>query len=348
MRAVPIIAAVLFAASAPAAQFATPTGPEPTNLDAVMSQLGADPHEVELLVSYGTSKGASAGHIALAVAGEIPGDDIVYSANFYADRTPEHAQDFHTADLILRIPKKEYLYKTSSSLGPKASFGLDFGEVYKRSVIGVRVHGMPAAERGAIAAYLRRINEDFHARARRTEYEPGEVVYDYMELNCAKTIGSAFKYGAGYRDIAINTAPVLRFRKVARALNANVPTAMALQLLEEFDRRGYRMDAVLYRKYPASPYVDAHDRKAVAFRDLPNRFPSTISFDFLHEEGEYTDDDNRYAMRLLESLARSEVVIDETTKQLLIQARGKAMSYADAARAAALDTDSNPNRRRKP
>ena len=134
-----------------------------------MSQLGADPHEVELLVSYGTSKGASAGHIALAVAGEIPGDDIVYSANFYADRTPEHAQDFHTADLILRIPKKEYLYKTSSSLGPKASFGLDFGEVYKRSVIGVRVHGMPAAERGAIAAYLRRINEDFHARARRTE-----------------------------------------------------------------------------------------------------------------------------------------------------------------------------------
>ena len=142
MRAAPIVAAVLFAASAPAAEFATPMGPEPANLDAVMSQLRADPHDVELLVSYGTSKGASAGHIALAVAGEIPDDDIVYSANFYADRTPEHAQDFHTADLILRIPKKEYLYKTSSSLGPKASFGLDFGEVYKRSVIGVRVHGM--------------------------------------------------------------------------------------------------------------------------------------------------------------------------------------------------------------
>jgi hypothetical protein len=348
MRAAPIVAAVLFAASATAAEFATPLGPEPANLDAVMSQLRAVPHQLELLLSYGTSKGASAGHIALAIAGEAPDDDIVYSANFYADRAPEHAQDFLTEDLMLRIPKKEYLYRTSSSLGPKASFGLDFGEVYKRSVIGVRVHGMPPAERDAIAAYLRRINEDFHARARRTEYEAGEVVYGYMQLNCAKTIGSAFRYGAGYRDVAINTAPKLRFRKIARALNANVPTAMAMQLLEEFDRRGYRMDAVLYRKYPASPYVDPHDRKAVAFADLPNRFPSTISFDFLNEEGEYTDADNLYAMRLLDSLARSELVIDETTKQLLIQPRGKAMSYADAARAAALATDSNPNRRRKP
>ena len=35
-----------------------------------------------------------------------------------------------------------------SSLGPKASFGLDFGEVYKRSVIGVRVRGVPAAREG--------------------------------------------------------------------------------------------------------------------------------------------------------------------------------------------------------
>jgi hypothetical protein len=30
------------------------------------------------------------------------------------------------------VPETEYLFKTSSSLGPDASFGLDMGEIYKR------------------------------------------------------------------------------------------------------------------------------------------------------------------------------------------------------------------------
>ena len=47
---------------------------------------------MELLISYGTSKGGSAGHLALAIRDQVPGDDLVYTANFYADRTPEHAE----------------------------------------------------------------------------------------------------------------------------------------------------------------------------------------------------------------------------------------------------------------
>ena len=57
-----------------------------------------------------------------------------------------------------------------SSLDDKASFGLDFGEIYKRSVIGVRVYGVPAAEKEALAAFFSRLNDDYHKRARNTEY----------------------------------------------------------------------------------------------------------------------------------------------------------------------------------
>ena len=106
---------------------------------------------------------------------------------------PKHAKGFYTDDLMVRVPKKEYLFQTNSSLGDTASFGLDFGEIYKRSVIGVRVYGVPAAEKEALAAFFQRINDDYHNRARNTEYHNGEVRYDYLRLNCAKTIGAAIQ-----------------------------------------------------------------------------------------------------------------------------------------------------------
>ena len=86
--------------------------------------------------------------MALALRDKVPGDDLVYSANFYADRSSAHEQGYYTADLMLATPKKEYLFKTTSSLGDTASFGLDFGEIYKRSVFGVRVYGVPLCRKG--------------------------------------------------------------------------------------------------------------------------------------------------------------------------------------------------------
>src|SRR5262245_35090650 len=115
-----------------------------------MATLRADGYDLELLISFGTSKGGSAGHIALAIRDATTGAEPVYSSNFYADRDPKH-QIYYTDDLVVRVPKQEYLYGTSSTLGERASFGLDFGEVYKRSVVGVRVYGVPAAEREGLA-----------------------------------------------------------------------------------------------------------------------------------------------------------------------------------------------------
>ena len=172
-----IAAMLVFAAGSRAEDFATPgrAGSRPTSTR-LRTSCGKDAYDLELLISFGTSKGGSAGHLALAIRDQAPGDDLVYSANFYADRKPEHAKDRYTDDLMVRIPKMEYLYRTASSLGDKAAFGLDFGEIYKRSVVGVRVYGVPAAEKEALlAAFFARINEDFHKRARNTEYHDEEV-----------------------------------------------------------------------------------------------------------------------------------------------------------------------------
>ena len=322
------IAALAFTGAAFAAGFGTKGGPEPGNIDEIEGILRQDPYDLELLISFGTSKGGSAGHLALAIRDGVPGDDLVYSANFYADRSKEHAQGFWNDDLMARIPKKEYLFGTTSSRSPDAAFGLDFGEIYKRSVIGVRVYGVPKAQKDALADYFARINDDFHKGARDTEYHRGEIVYDYLRLNCAKTVASAFKYGAGYSDLKIKE-PLLGATRIVAALNANLPTEMAIKLVREFDARGYRMDAVLYNKYPGSAYVDPHDDPPHAFKDLPNRFPSVLSLDFRQDEGEYRDYDNLYAMYVLYNMGKYSVRVVDGEKLAIVKTKD-AMPFAQA------------------
>ena len=340
-----IAAAFAYVTSAESAEFAAKGGPEPANIDEITNVLRKDPYDVELLISFGTSKGGSAGHLALAIRDPDSKDDMVHSANFYADRKPAHEKHFYTADLMMSIPKREYLFGTSSSLGDKASFGLDFGEIYKRSVVGVRVYGVPAAAKTALAAYFRRINDDYRNRAVNTEYHDGEIRYDYLRLNCAKTIGSAFKYGAGYKDLAVTSAKILPARtRVVAAANANIPTEMAMKLLEEWNARGYGMDVVLYKKYTGSSYVDPHEVKKVAFKDLPNRFPSVLSRDFRREQGRYEDFDNLFAMYLLYNLGKYTVRVNDETKLLEIDSAKTPMAYPAAAELAARNARSDSDR----
>src|SRR4051812_47789972 len=101
MRIAAAAIVVLGLGSASAADFGMPGGPEPENLATATALLRRDAYDVELLLSYGTSKGGSAGHIALAVSGELADDDVVYSANYYADRDARHAALYEARDLVL-------------------------------------------------------------------------------------------------------------------------------------------------------------------------------------------------------------------------------------------------------
>ena len=345
------------ALNAAAADFATPGGAEPANVAAIADFLRSDPYDLELLISFGTSKGGSAGHLALAIrddaddgspangarengayaSGRVERVERVYSANFYADRQPEHASGFYTDALMLAIPKDEYLFATRSTLGETASFGLDFGEIYKRSVVGVRVYGVPRGEKRALADYFARINDDYQRRATDTEYHDGEVRYDYMRLNCAKTIASAFHFGAGYTDVDVSSAWLLKRSRLVGAAKANIPTETALKLMRAWNARGYAMDVVLYEKYADSAYVDPHDDEPVAFKDLPNRFPSVLSRDFRNDAGEYEDYDNLLAMYLLANLGKYNVRINAQTLRIEVARRTPPMPYALALERASED-----------
>ncbi|SBT10621.1 conserved exported hypothetical protein [Candidatus Propionivibrio aalborgensis] len=343
-----VAATLFFATELVAADFGSKDGVAPANIDEITEILRQDTYDLELLISFGTSKGGSAGHLALAVRDGVPGDDLVYSANFYADRSDEHASGFYTADLMLGIPKKEYLFKTSSSLADTAAFGLDFGEIYKRSVIGVRVYGVPADEKTAVTDFFQRVNADYHRQAEDTEYHDGEVKYDYMRLNCAKTIGAAFRFGAGYEHLEVTSARLLKRRRIVVAATANIPMEMAMKLIKEWGARGYAMDVVLYKKYDGSTFVDPHDEPPVAFKDLPNRFPSVLSRDFRRDAGEYEDFDNLYAMHLLYSLGRYRVQVNEQTLLLEVKQAKNTKPYAEAVELATAGARSDmENNRRK-
>lgn len=325
-----VIWSLITAASAPPAfaqAFGHKGGPDIENIAEIITLLRRDAYDLELLLSFGTSKGGSAGHLALAIRNQVPGDDMVYSANFYADRTPEHEHGYYNQNLICMVPKSEYLFKTTSSLGSEASFGLDMGEIYKRSVIGIRISGVPQDIKDGLSAFFQLLNDDFHAQKNKTDYHDSPIVYGYKVLNCAKTVGLAFKYGAGFRDLPIKGTSSLSKLNIVTATKANLPMETALEIVKNCAERGYNFDVVLYRKWDGSTYINPQEEGKQMYKDLPNRFPSVLSLDYLEDQGHYEDYDNLYAMYLLYNLGRYSVVLDGATRQLKIKARKEPDTY---------------------
>lgn len=333
MRHLILVSCLLALASSVFAQdFGHPGGPPIQNGAQVVAALQRESYDLELMLSFGTSKVGSGGHLALSVK---QGDaETVYSANFYADRAPAHQADHYTADLMCKIPKAEYLFGTRSTVSPKASFGLDFGEVFKRSVVGVRVFGVPAAEKAAVAAYFERMNDDYRKDASGTEYHDGRIAYGYMDLNCAKTVGAAFRHGAGYSDVKLKGSGALSGLNPVKALKANLPMAIAMKLVTAWAKRGYTMDTVLYKKWEGSTFVD--DSLKTTFAELPNRFPSFLSLDYNEGETQYEDYDNLLAMNLLVNMGRHTVELDGASRQLTLTSQN-AMPHAEALEKASAD-----------
>lgn len=330
-----LTAALAFAVclgSLSAAPFGHPEGPLPGNLEEAYGQSRQQDYAVELLISFGTSSFGSAGHLAVAIKDMADGDDLVYSANFYADKDPEHEKHNYAADLMCRIPKKEYLWGTSSVLGPKAAFGLDFGECYKRSLVGIQIQGMPRDEVERLVAFLDRLNQDFWDGAEDTEYHPGKIIYGYMTLNCAKTVAAAFKYGLGWPVKIKGTSLISKLNPI-KPTKANTPTDIAMKLCEIASSKGYGLQTVLYKKY-ASDYANPAHPEEGAFDKLPNRFPSVFSLDYIEGSENYEDFDNLFAMHFFYRIGRCILSIDPTSHELRVEASQTPASIAVARREA--------------
>jgi hypothetical protein len=101
---------------------------------------------------------------------------------------------------------------------------------------------------------------------------------------------------------------------------------MAMKLLE-WNARDYGWTWWYKRVRPGRP---AEEEK-VAFKDLPNRFPSVLSRDFRKEQGQYEDFDNLFAMYLFYNLGKYGVRVNDETKLLEIEKSKNPMPYAEAA-----------------
>jgi hypothetical protein len=204
------------------------------------------------------------------------------------------------------------------------------GEIYKRSIIGIRITGVEPHVKDGLRGFFQRLNSDFHARKQSTDYHRSPIVYEYMDLNCAKTVGLAFKYGAGLDDLPIKgTSFWSRFNPFS-ATKANLPTEMALQLIESFAERNCTFDVVLYKKWVGSTYVDPLEGSGMMYKDLPNRFPSVLSLDYMENQGSYEDYNNLFAMYLLYYLGRCSIVLNGETRRLEIEQKKEPDGYATA------------------
>ena len=325
VRLLCLISIMIFTSQANSAEFGLPGGPEVRNLNEIFDLLRQDEYDIELLLSFGTSSGGSAGHLALSIREDQ--SETVYSANFYADRDEKHNNHFTDA-LVPAIDKVEYIYGQSSTLSPKAVFGLDYGEIFKRSLIGVRVKGLSAEQLKGIHAFYRQLNSDYRAQVKNTHYHLGEIKYNYMRLNCAKTVAQAIKFGAGYEAVKVRGNHLLARLPGSQYIYSHTPTSTALNIMAVLAKHGAEFSTVLYKKFNSSDFYD--DELKMKFKELPNRFPSFKSLDFFNGSTAYESYDNLKAMHLFYHLGRHSVIIEPTSRDLLIERSADPKSYSEA------------------
>jgi len=308
--------------------FGHPGGPEIQGVDEVLKTLREDPYQLEIFMSFATSTGGAAGHLALGIRDPETDEEIIHSANFYADRTPEHATGHYTDDVVMAIPKKEYLFGVHSSISKDASFGLDFGEVFKRSVIGVRINGLSSQQVRDIQSFYRKVNQDYRERRDDTEYLNSEVVYDYMNFNCAKSVAIALKHGGGVQNIKVKGNHILGNTPYLKLLFAHTPTSTTMNIIKAAQKKNWDVSVVLYKRFEGSEFIDQEHQSA--FKDLPNRFPSHKSLDYFQGSSNFEDWDNLYAMNLLFELGKYSFGISANEQRIFLEKHKEPTPLAQA------------------
>jgi hypothetical protein len=169
------------------------------------------------------------------------------------------------------------------------------------------------------------MNRDFANKEEKALYHYGEVVYDYMNLNCAKTVAIALRYGAGLPGLKIKGNNIMSGIPGLRATVVHTPTGTALEIMEQLAAQGAHFDVILYKKWEHSTFHDPEIKKD--FQEIPNRFPSVLSLDYTRDDTQYEDYDNLYAMHLFYNLGRYAITADENGSMYIEKENQNPMSY---------------------
>ncbi|WP_428601827.1 MGDG synthase family glycosyltransferase [Pseudomonas sp.] len=168
----------------PLPDYGVENGAPVLGIDQALAQLDSEaPAEVELLLSYATSKTPRRfvlenpfGHLAIRIS------DTVYSANYIADPSvdPNFLQQVSLADYLYGI------HRPSRSQVHTNTYGMAYG----RETLGLRVQGIPAERRVAMVAEAHRIENGFREASLR---------WSRSDLNCADVVARILAAG-GYSD----------------------------------------------------------------------------------------------------------------------------------------------------
>jgi len=173
-----------FAPTEPPPNYGVENGVPVLDIDEALKHLDSEaPAEVELLLSYATSKTPQRvilenpfGHLAIRV------DDTVYSANYVATPTID-------SNLLQHMSLADYLYGTRRP-SPSQVHTNTYGMAYGRETLGLRVKGIPPERRAAMAAEAQRMEAAFL---------DGSLRWDRSEFNCVDTVTQILEAG-NYSD----------------------------------------------------------------------------------------------------------------------------------------------------
>ena len=142
-----------------------------------------------------------------------------------------------------------------------------------------------------------------------------------MNLNCATTIGLAFKYGAGLDDLPIKGTSLLSRLNFVSVTKANLPHGNGHPAHQDPCRSQLHLRCGAVQEMDRLDLRRSVGRRGKMFKDLPNRFPSVLSLDYLENQGSYEDYHNLFAMYLLYYMGRYSIVLNGETRRLEIEER---------------------------
>ena len=318
-------------------------GIEANGIEEVIKAEENDDYDFEILISYGMFFGGSAGHAALILKNPDSGKPMAYSGNFYSDsetniwgRRYQDPENFYDGENMVDITTKEmYLYKTSSNHGKGASFGIEYGAIYRRHLYGLRFHQPNRTEEWNdkllnVQKFLGWMNEDFWNRDKVGYKKKTGLSFKYYsieELNCASVLGAALEYAFDTHFDLLTT--VMTGRREGGVFDTDTPLTLTNALMRYFSSQGVGVTGVLYKRLPGNAYVHRMQDEFTPTFKMQNRFPSGANWDYMRPKDRYIGPHDLYMASLFRRIMVRKVFFDEPSKAVDINCFDSSLTAAE-------------------